>query len=213
MNTDCPPAETLPPTTRRSQKERRDGTITKLVDATIASLLEVGYARTSVKEICTRSGVSHGGLFRHFGTMLDVVMAAADEVAQRQINLAQTALQRSAHDPEPLVAALHHIRDACRSPINAVFYELVVAARTDAALHQAMTIFTARYAAAIENAAAQVPALAHLSPEMRMLLVSSALHLFDGEALTRTVLCFPELEAQRMATLIQLARLLVPPPN
>ncbi|MDO9235462.1 MAG: TetR/AcrR family transcriptional regulator [Aquabacterium sp.] len=212
MNADCPTAETAQPTARRSQKERSDGTISKIVDATIASLLEVGYARTSVKEVCTRAGVSHGGVFRHFETMLDVFMAAADEVAQRQVTLAQAALQGSAHDPEPLVAALHHIRDACRSPINAVFYELIVAARTDAALHQAMTTFSARYVAAIEAAAAQVSALAHISPEMRMLLVTSALHLFDGEALTRTVQCFPERETQRMAMLIQLARLLVPTP-
>jgi AcrR family transcriptional regulator len=212
MNADCDAVDTAQPATRRSQKERRDSTISKIVDATIDSLLEVGYARTSVKEVCARSGVSHGGVFRHFETMLDVVMAAADEVAQRHISSAQTAFQVSVHDPDPIVAVLQHIRDACRSPINVVFYELVVAARTDAALHRAMTAFGARYVEAMNTAAAQVPALAHLSPQMRMLLVTSAVHLFDGEALTRTVLCLPELETQRMAMLIQMARLLAPTP-
>jgi AcrR family transcriptional regulator len=212
MSADCDAVDTALPATRRTQKERRDGTISKIVNATIDSLLEVGYARTSVKEVCIRSGVSHGGLFRHFETMLEVVMAAADEVAQRQITSAQAAFQISAHAPDPVVAALQHLRDACRSPINAVFYELVVAARTDAALHRAMTAFGARYSEAMNTAAAQVPELARLSPQMRMLLVTSAVHLFDGETLTRTVLCLPELEAQRMAMLIQLTRVLAPTP-
>ncbi|HSW14791.1 MAG TPA: TetR/AcrR family transcriptional regulator [Solimonas sp.] len=191
---------------RRTQRERREGTIARLVDATIESLLAVGYARTSVKEICQRAGVSHGGLFRHFESVLALVMAAAEEVAQRQLAMAEAGLARAADSQEPLVAALHQIRAGCRAPINAVFYELVVAARTDPELRAAMTTFGNRYAAAIAQAAQRANVGRQLPPELLPVLVTSALHLFDGEALTRSVLAFPQLEDQRMELLIQLAR-------
>lgn len=199
-------AATLP--ARRTQRERREGTIARLVDATIDSLLAVGYARTSVKEICQRAGVSHGGLFRHFDSLLALVMAAAEEVARRQLAMAEAGLARAADSPEPLVAALHQIRAGCRAPINAVFYELVMAARTDPELNAAMTAFGSRYAAAIAAAAQRSDVGRQMPQELLPVLVTSALHLFDGEALTRSVLPFPQLEEQRMELLIQLARTL-----
>lgn len=193
---------------RRTQRERRESTIARLVDATIESILEVGYARTSVKEICQRSGVSHGGLFRHFDSLLALVMAAAEEVAQRQLAMATAGLARATASEDPIVATLQQIREGCRAPINAVFYELVVAARTDPELRGAMTGFGQRYAAAIAAAAQRAPVARQLPPDLLPVLVTSALHLFDGEALTRSVLPFPELEDQRMQMLVQLARAL-----
>lgn len=187
-----------------TQRERRETTIARLVDATISSLLEVGYARTSVKEICTRAGVSHGGLFRHFSSVLGLVMAAAGEVARRQLENAATGLQRLENENASVEAAMHQIRDACRAPINAVFYELITAARTDPQLHAAMVTFSAGYSTAIVEAAQCSPLFERVPPELRLVLLSSALHLFDGEALTRSVMSFPELEEQRMDLLVKL---------
>ena len=65
---------------RRTQLQRREQTIGRIVDATIDALCELGYARTSVTEIGARAGVSQGGIFRHFDTRLDIVVAAAAEV-------------------------------------------------------------------------------------------------------------------------------------
>ncbi|AXQ30917.1 TetR/AcrR family transcriptional regulator [Solimonas sp. K1W22B-7] len=193
---------------RRTQRERRESTIARLVDATIESILEVGYARTSVKEICQRSGVSHGGLFRHFGSLLELVMTAAEEVARRQLANIEAGLSHDAQGRDPLVHALYQIRAACRAPINAVFYELVVAARTDPELRQAMAAFGARYVAAIADAANRTRVAQQFPPELLPVLVSSVLHLFDGEALTREVMPLHELEEQRMAMLVRLAQAL-----
>ncbi|WP_158596077.1 TetR/AcrR family transcriptional regulator [Oleomonas cavernae] len=194
---------------RRTQRDRREATVARLVDATIDSLLAVGYARTSVKEVCLRAGVSHGGLFRHFDTMLDLIMAAAEEVARRQIENAERGLAQAVDGEDPLVTALYRIRDACRAPINAVFYELVVAARTDPLLHRALVGFSTRYADAIAAATARMPGVGKLPPDLLGVIVSSALHLFDGEALTRSVLQFPELEERRMGLLVNLVKSLV----
>ncbi|MDQ3403638.1 MAG: TetR/AcrR family transcriptional regulator, partial [Actinomycetota bacterium] len=40
---------------RRTQRERREATIGKLVNATIDAISDVGYARASVQEICGRA--------------------------------------------------------------------------------------------------------------------------------------------------------------
>lgn len=188
-------------TTRRTQRDRRESTRAKLVDAAIASLLEVGYARSSVKEVCSRAGVSHGGLFRHFESMVDLMIAVGDEVASRQIRNAEAAFASVSEREQPLVAALHVLRDASRAPINVVFYELAVAARTDETLRAALSEFGKRYATAIFESAARMPGVDQLPPGMLPVVLSSAIHLFDGEALTRTIVALPELEDLRMQML------------
>lgn len=194
-------------TTRRTQNERRTQTIAKLVDATIATLLEEGYAHTTVSAICGRAGVSHGGLFRHFESLMDLIMAAADEVAHRQIGAVQARLAQVQAADEPLVAALYALRQATREPINAVLYELVIAARTHPPLRSAMTQFYTRYATSIAAATAEVTIVQSIPAELLPVLLSSLLHLFDGEALLHSVMPMPELEAQRMEVLVGLARL------
>ncbi|MFO0697536.1 MAG: TetR/AcrR family transcriptional regulator [Polyangiales bacterium] len=186
---------------RRTQRDRREGTIAKLIDATIASLLEVGYARSSVKEICARAGVSHGGLFRHFDSMIDLFMAASDEVGRRQLAYVEGGLARAAATEEPLVTVLHLLRDASRDPINDVFRELIVAARTDPALHEALSAFGARYAQTIWESVSRMRSAERFRPEVLAVLISSVLLLFEGESLTRTVHAVPELEDSRMKLL------------
>jgi AcrR family transcriptional regulator len=184
---------------RRTQKERREATIQKLLDATIAALLEVGYTGTTVKEICTRAGVSHGGLFRFFPSVLDLVLAAGEEVARRHITEFERRFQRSGK--ESLKTALELLREACRSKTNAVFYELLVAARTDPALQKALEDPMRRYYDAIRRTAARVPGMDGLSPELLDVLLFSIIHMFDGETLARAVLPMPEVEAKRLELL------------
>lgn len=194
---------------RRSQRERREGTIAKLIDAAIESLLEVGYAKTSVAEVCRRAGVSHGGLFRHYGTMLDLLMAVSDEVGRRQVALIEDRLQQAAASDEPLITMLYVVRDVSRAPINEVFHELIVAARTDPALHRALSAFGANYANTIWESVSRMPGAERFRPEVLATVVSSVLLLFDGEARTRNVHAVPELEDARMKMLEQLVKTLV----
>ena len=68
----------------RTQQQRRDETVARLLDASIDTIVEVGYARASAAVITKRAGMSVGALFRHFETMGDFMAATAYEVLRRQ---------------------------------------------------------------------------------------------------------------------------------
>jgi AcrR family transcriptional regulator len=196
-----------PAKVRRTQEERRATTIRKLLDATIDSLLSVGYARTTVQEICGRAGLSHGALFRFFPTVLSLVLAAAEEVGRRQIDEFHARFAAVERGPDPIGAALELVRDACRSPINMVFYELLIAARTDRALRKGLAPGIRSYVDAIKEAARRVPGMDAVPPESLEVLVFTGIHLFDGESLVRIVYSNPAAEEARLGLLRALTSL------
>jgi AcrR family transcriptional regulator len=179
-------------TVRRTQAERREQTIGRVVDATIEALCELGYTRTSVTEIGTRAGVSQGGIFRHFDTRLDIVVAAAQEVAQRQLETFGALL---ADTDGSMRAILELTRAATRAPINAAWHELLSAARTDAELRARMATLITDYYDQIVDLARVQPALASVPAELLRPLVLTVIHAFDGEALATVVHPEPVLDA------------------
>ena len=94
-----------------------------------------------------------------------------------------------------------------RADVNVVWFELLVAARTDPDLRAALAPITTRFYAAIDDVAATLPQLAHLSDAQRHLLVSFARSFFDGETVARLVVPEPEVEERRFALLADLAEL------
>src|SRR5680860_399919 len=103
---------TGPGTRRRTQQERRDATMAKLLDGTIAALAEVGYARTTIKEICDRAGVSQGALFRYFDSRAALMAATAAEVGNRQF--AAFAAAGAAEVDDPLAASIGFLQRHAR---------------------------------------------------------------------------------------------------
>jgi AcrR family transcriptional regulator len=57
---------------RRRQVDRSATMRLQLMEATVASLIEVGYARTTTVEICRRAGVTRGALLHHFESLADL---------------------------------------------------------------------------------------------------------------------------------------------
>ena len=184
-----------------TQPQRRERTIGRVLDATIDTLAELGYARTSVTEIGARAGVSQGGLFRHFATRLDIVVAAAEAVCERQ--LGEFREQLSATDGS-VRALLELTRAACRAPINAAWHELLSAGRTDADLRGRLEPTVARYYARILELAREQPALAHVPDPMLPTVVLTVIHAFDGEALARVVHPEPDQDDARLTLLERL---------
>ncbi|MCP3422434.1 TetR/AcrR family transcriptional regulator [Nocardioides pinisoli] len=126
-------------TERRTQAQRREGTIGALLEATVTCLTERGYAATSTAAVCAEAGVSQGALFRHFPTRQALLVATAEHVATRNVAAFRATTGGAAVDSVDDVAdVLAHLRQAVLSPTNQTWRELLVAARADADLREAL---------------------------------------------------------------------------
>ena len=124
---------------RRTQAQRREGTIATLLDATVACLTERGYAATSTAAVCAEAGVSQGALFRHFPTRQALLVATAEHVATRNVASFRATVEGAAVDTvEDVAEVLALLRAAVLSPTNQTWRELLVAARADASLREAL---------------------------------------------------------------------------
>ncbi|NMN95034.1 TetR/AcrR family transcriptional regulator [Antrihabitans stalactiti] len=191
------------PATRRTQAERRADTMGKLIDATIDAIAEVGYHRTSLGQICERAGISRGGLFRHFDSRLDVVVAAAEEVGRRHVERFQEL--RATGGVTRAADAISFARSEIRDRINTVWFELLVAARTDPDLRTRLAPVAEAMLEEVEELGQRFTDDYGVPPELAQLIITSLIHMFDGEAIFRATYPRPALEEARMA---QVERLL-----
>lgn len=125
-------------TERRTQAQRREGTIGALLDATVTCLAERGYAATSTAAVCAEAGVSQGALFRHFPTRQALLVATAEHVATRQVEAFRALGAPDVDTPDEMAVVLGHLRSLVLSPVNQTWRELLVAARADDALRAAL---------------------------------------------------------------------------
>ncbi|HVQ99241.1 MAG TPA: TetR/AcrR family transcriptional regulator [Mycobacterium sp.] len=188
----------------RTQQQRREETVARLLDASIATIAEIGYGRASAAVITKRAQVSEGALFRHFPTMGDFMAATAYEVLRRQLDLFTKQVAEIAADRPALAAVLTILRDVTATSTNAVLYELMVAARTDEKLRATLQHVLEQYRAKVLDAARVLPGADDFPREMFPVMVAVLTNTFDGAALVRAVLPQPDIEEQRIPLLTAL---------
>ena len=125
-----------PPKTRRTQEERSAETRARLLDATVESLIEVGYAHTTTTAVCTRAGLSRGAQLHHFPTKAELVIAAVAHLTMRRAKEVREEAKRLAGLDDRIEAALELIWTSFSGPLFYAALELWVAARTDPELHE-----------------------------------------------------------------------------
>jgi AcrR family transcriptional regulator len=194
----------------RTQQQRREETIARLLDASIDTIIEVGYARASAAVIARRAEVSDGALFRHFPTMGDFMAATAHEVMRRQLGLFSKRVAEIPADRPALEAALTILRDVTGNPTNTVMYELLIAARTDEKLRATLQAVLTEYAANILQTARTLPGADELDEQTLAGLAAILTNTFDGAAIVRSVLPQPELEELRIRMLAELLSAVTP---
>lgn len=198
---------------RRTQQQRREATVRKLIDAATAALIEVGYAHTSVQEICNRAGVSQGGLFRHFTSRIELLIAVADDIGAGLLELYRKDFERlRGTAPDQLHMALRLLRENTSSRLHQAWFELLMAARTDRVLHDALVpIWKRRDEATQKMAEALLPEAARNLPQFAV-MVDLLVTLFHGEAVDRFLRDDPGADERRMNALLALLAPLVPVP-
>jgi len=123
---------------RRTQEERSTQTRTKILDATLACLIELGYGATSTPEVCRRAGMSRGALLHHFPTREELVISAVAHLARRRADEIRAHARELATRRDGLDAVLELMWSAYVGPLFHAALELWVAARSDRTLLAAL---------------------------------------------------------------------------
>ncbi|WP_101951609.1 TetR/AcrR family transcriptional regulator [Mycobacterium sp. 3519A] len=190
----------------RTQQQRRAETVARLLDASIDTIIDVGYARASAAVIAKRANVSDGALFRHFPTMGDFMAATAREVMRRQLDLVTKRVAEIPAAEAALEAAVRIQWETTTNATNTVMFELMVAARTDGKLKATLQTVLAEYAENIYATARAFPGAEKFDEDTFATLVAIITNAFNGAAIVRPVLPQPDSEEKQIDLLIDVMR-------
>jgi AcrR family transcriptional regulator len=128
-----------PATPRRSQAERSASTREALLNATIACLVEDGYANTTTSRVAERACLSRGAHLHHFQTRQALLAAAMEHLAERRGEQLMAAAEKLPEGPERLAASLDLLWSTYASPLYQAALDLWTHARTDPELRERLT--------------------------------------------------------------------------
>lgn len=193
---------------RRSQAQRREQTIAKLVQATIDCLVDLGYSGTTTAAIAQQAGLSQGAIFRHFDSRQALLIQSMEDVADRFIQSyrEQAMLLRQQHK-EDLMVALHALRNVVSSREQIAWFEVQQAARTDQALCQAFRpVFLRNQEENVALGKALFPDTLAKLP-MNEQLIQLLILMFHGQTLDAHIEQNPDKEQEMLALATTLGQL------
>lgn len=179
-------------TTATSQSERRPtkaergaATRTRLLDATIDCLVELGWSGTSTTEVVRRAGVSRGAQVHHFPSKEDLVLAAVEHLCARRVEEYRLAFEGlSAGERTPGVG-FDLLRSVSSGGTWDAWLELATAARTQPALRERFIEANKRFLdEALEVFQEMFPETA-MDPEFARVGLHFSFSVLDGLAMAR----------------------------
>lgn len=109
----------------KSQRARQ-----AICEATIESLVEVGYAETSLNRVAAAAGFSKGALQHHFPNKEDLIAATVDELLTRTTRQTSKKTKVGSVEDQLMISWKRYIN----TPAYRALIEILGAARTDKAL-------------------------------------------------------------------------------
>jgi len=184
---------------RRTQEQRRGQTRAALLDATIETLFERGYSRTTTTEVCIRAGVSQGALFKHFATKQALLAASVEHLYDRLLRRYAEHVGKTGA-PMYITEAIVSLWRTFEQPELLVAYELQAASRTDQALRELLERVGVSHASAIRRTASELfPEVA--GSERFAPFLDTVLETFQGMAMSRMIASDPDHEARVLGVL------------
>lgn len=139
MSTTAEPETTPSPRpARRNQAERSAATRAALLDATLRSLVEDGYAGTTTARVSERAGLSRGAHLHHFQTRDALLAAAAEHLTRRRGQELLAAADALPADGDRIGQGLDLLWESYADPLWQAALELWTHARTDEALRDCL---------------------------------------------------------------------------
>lgn len=90
-----------------AKKEPREKRVGEIIEAAIRVFIEKGYEGTSMDAIAKASGISKGGIYHHFASKDEVLLAANSSLGEPVIRLAEAAVM----NPDPVAGMRDYIRN------------------------------------------------------------------------------------------------------
>lgn len=176
----------VPATGRVPQGERSRVTRARLMEATVACLVEHGWTGTSTTLVSRRAGVSRGAQLHHFPTKNDLVVAAVEHLTERRGAELAAAVAELPAGGRRTRAVVEMLGDHFSSPVFAAALELWVAARTDAELLAAVSPLEQRVGREAHRMTVAALGADESRPGVRE-LVQATLDLVRGLGLASTI--------------------------
>jgi AcrR family transcriptional regulator len=189
---------------RRTQEARSAETQTRLLDATIDCLVELGYARTTTTTVAERAGVSRGAQLHHFPTKEELVLAAVEHLFARRLREFREAFAKLPLQVDHAGAAIDLLWTMIGGETFYAWLELAVAGRTDPTLGRRMRALGARTEAEVERTFRElfaVPAEPNPFYEIAPRFTFAVLH---GLALDRLLVTQPRVRADSLLQAMKL---------
>lgn len=196
---------------RRTQADRTAATRTRLLDATVACLNDVGYARTSTPEIARRAGVSRGAQLHHFPTKIELVTAAVEHLFSRRHQEFLEAFDRLPAGADRASSAIDLLWTMFSGPTFYAWLELAVAARTDPELRTHFAATTERLMETVRRTFRELFAAPGTPNPFYDIAPGFVFALLDGLAISRIQNACEDQTEQMLDGLKALARLVMPP--
>jgi AcrR family transcriptional regulator len=192
---------------RRTQLERSTATQAALLGATIETLVEHGYRRTTTSEVARRAGVSYGALLHHFPTKTDLLCAAVGHLFEQRLTEFRKAMADLPPEAPKAEAAIDVLWTMFQGPTFTAWLELWVAARTDAELARAIADVDQQFVDTSQGIFRELFAEESAdNPDLPTVAIGLTYAVLDGLALSRLV---PGYEPVPAADLLGVFKLLI----
>ncbi|MDD9944132.1 MAG: TetR/AcrR family transcriptional regulator [Myxococcales bacterium] len=176
-------------TARRTQGERSAETRRKILDATLEALIELGYAGTSIPEVCQRAGMSRGALLHHFPTKAELVIEAVAHLASRRGRELRRLAETDEVSGDAIECVFELMWNVFAEPTFHAALELWMAARSDPELREALVPMERAIGRGLDRLWRGLPGAPELAePEAGKRLedlIAITLHMLRGMALQR----------------------------
>ena len=170
---------------RLTQEQRSAATRARLLDATLDSLVEAGYAGTTTSRVCARAGVSRGAQVHHYPTKAELVVAALEHLAEKRLEGMKAKAGELEEAADRIGASFDFLWDAFSSPLFFAVLELWVAARTDRELRARLLPVERRLGGLIIRHSLELAGGSGEDAAIHEDLIRLSIHLMRGMALER----------------------------
>jgi AcrR family transcriptional regulator len=192
---------------RGPNAERRASTREKILNAAVRCLIDVGYAQTSTVRVAAEADVARGSLLHQFPTRIDLILAVAEHVTERQRAAIRAGLAKLPAGRERFIGSADVTWQAFQQPESRALLEIIMATRHDPELAARLPDFAqesqaryARAAHAFAEASGLVDDHGEAAAERRLMLVT-----LRGLAM-HTMLAGPQADPEGVLVLLRRMR-------